>query len=1134
MRAFHRLSILFLVVLLGGVAPAQTFRGTILGVVSDASGAPIPGAKVAVRNLETGLERDIETNGEGAYVAPELPIGRYSVTITKQGFETAVTQGVDVAVASQITANAALKPGSVTESVTVSEEALPQVETTSNTLGETLTTKEIRNIPVNGRDYTKLIYLTPGVTGSPDQISDSPGSFGPFSMNGARGRSNNFLLDGTDMNDGFRNDPAVNEPGVFGAPATILPIDAVSELRVLSNYEAEYGRSAGAIINIVTQSGTNQFHGSAIEYFRNNALDARNYFNAVGQPQAPFHNNQFGGSIGGPIIKNKTFFFFDYEGQRESVGTVSQACVPDPTLLAGASNPVIAALLKRNPWPTPNIGGVTTTDTGCSAPNSAVIAPSSNDITSLIAKVDHNFNANNLLTGRYYYGDSTQSFPLALSGGGILPGFNTFTPTRVQLVSLSYVSVLSSTKVNELRMGWNRFAEGFFPQDSSFKPSSIGLDVGSGSADQGLPVISVGGFSQLGASKSDPRHRFDGNWQVFDNFSWTLGKHSVKFGYEFRRTSVTQFLGTNYRGRLVFNTLTDFLNGNVAKGSQSSGYSMRHTYQNNEGLYLQDSFRIGTRLTVNYGTRWDYFGVVHEKNNLMSNITAFDPAGATLALTQVGAAGLKSLYEPDYKNFAPRVSFAWDPYGKQKTVLRAGTGIFFDAFSQDVFLAHLPYNSSFDPGPAYNPVGPAPIFSVGANGGIIQSGQPVFAAPGGTPAGDIFSVDRHARTPYMLNYNLNVQQQLSNQVLLQLGYVGSEGHRLLRFRDINQPGQAAITATDIAYAQANTYNDPVSNAVAPCFPGGGPGCIPSYNSSSRVYANNPYGAFYINQEEATANSNYNSLQTSLRMAAWHGVTSIVNYTWSHSQDNASDSEDFVPNAAQPNDSTRVHAEYADSNFDVRNRFTWIFGYQLPNLGGRMGRLKNGWGLDSTVTLQDGQPFNLNYNFEDDYSGSGEGFDRPDVIAAPRYTKKPSTFLDLSSFAVPCSLTGVALENGITGTAQDCVPGSRHFGSLGRNSLRGLPYKNWDLALYKNTRIGDRVDVQLRAEFFNIVNHPNFASPLLPAFIADAAPNGFGLNGTREVSAGYYTINATGDVGLGNPFLGGGAPRGIQLAAKLTF
>jgi hypothetical protein len=890
MRTFLSVIAFFGMLLCGAALSAQTFRGTLLGTVSDANGAVVPGAEVVVTNMDTGIARTVQTSGAGDFSAPELPVGRYSVRVNHQGFNAFLTEGINITVGGESTVRVVLKAGDLSQSVTVTAQPL-QVETTSDTLGGTLTNSDIKNLPVNGRDYTKLIYLTPGVTGSPDQISDSPGSFGPFSVNGARGRSNNFLLDGTDMNDGFRNDPAVNEPGVFGAPATILPIDAVSELSVLSNFEPEYGRSAGGIINIVTKSGTNDFHGTAAEYFRNNAFDARNYFNPAGQPQAPFHNNQFGASIGGPVIRDKTFFFFDYEGQRESVGTVSQACVPNPVLLATATNPVIVALLQRKPWPAPNITGAT------SCPNAAVVAPSSNNITSLIAKVDHNFNSKNLLTGRYFYGDSTQSFPLALSGGGVLPGFNTFTPTRVQLVSISYVSVVSPTKVNELRMGWNRFAEGFFPEDRSFQPGSIGLNTGTGFANQGLPVITVNGYSSLGASKSDPRHRFDTNWQALDNYSWTAGKHSIKFGYEYRRTSITQFLGTNYRGRLNFASLADFLNGNVDSGNQSLGDSDRHSYQNSHGVYVQDTYRILPHLTLNYGARWDYFGIFHEKNNLLSNITSFDPAGGTITLTQVGQPGLDRLYEPRYKNVAPRVSASWDPFGKGQTVIRSGFGVFFDSFSQDVFLSHLPYNSSFDPGPAYNPVGPTPIFSVVAVGGTIQSGQPVFNAPSTTPAGDIFSVDRNSPTPYLMNYNLNIQQQLSSRVLAQFGYVGSVGRHLLRFRDINQPNQATITATDIAYAQATTYTDPVGLATVPCYPNGGPGCIPTYNSASRTYANNPYGAFYINQEEASAKSSYNALQASLRINDLQGVTSIVNYSWSHSLDTASDSEDFVPNAA---------------------------------------------------------------------------------------------------------------------------------------------------------------------------------------------------------------------------------------------
>ena len=284
---------------------AQTFRGTVLGTITDPSGAVVPGAKVVVRNVATGLERTTQTSADGSYSVSELPIGSYSVTVTQSGFQSSVTSGVVVDVAGERRVDAELKTGQVEQTVEVSGEALAQTETTTAELGGTLTAHTIENLPVNGRDYTKLIYLNPGVAGSPDQISDSPGSYGTFSMNGSRGRSNNFLLDGTDMNDGYRNDPAINEAGVFGDPATILPIDAVAELRTLSNYEAEYGRNSGAVVNIVTKSGTNTWHGSALEYFRSGKQGARNYFNFAPDPKSPFNNNQFGGSLGGPIVKEQ-------------------------------------------------------------------------------------------------------------------------------------------------------------------------------------------------------------------------------------------------------------------------------------------------------------------------------------------------------------------------------------------------------------------------------------------------------------------------------------------------------------------------------------------------------------------------------------------------------------------------------------------------------------------------------------------------------------------------------------------------------------------------------------------------------------------------------------------------------------
>jgi hypothetical protein len=301
--------------------------------------------------------------------------------------------------------------------------------------------------------------------------------------------------------------------------------------------------------------------------------------------------------------------------------------------------------------------------------------------------------------------------------------------------------------------------------------------------------------------------------------------------------------------------------------------------------------------------------------------------------------------------------------------------------------------------------------------------------------------------------------------------------------------------------------------------------------AARPLSGNPYGAYYVMQQNSTGKSNYNSLQASLRLNGWHGLTSIVNFVWSKSLDNASDGEDFEPNAAQPQDSNNPQAEYALSNFDVRKRFSWVLGYQLPRMSGNWSRLKNGWGFDSTLTVQSGQPYQFNINCEDDFSGSGDCFDRPDVVGPlTQNNGDPFHFFPLTSLAVPCLVSTVSVPPAAT----DCIAGTRHYGNMGRNSLIGPAYRQWDLAIYKDTAITESVKLQLRADFFNFLNHPNFASPFLPAFIADALFNGTQQVGNRETGSGFYPLTATGDVGIGNPFLGGGGPRGIQLAAKFTF
>lgn len=1157
-------------VILAGVptGQAQTFRGTILGTVTDSTGAAVVGAHVTVHNVDTGVDRMTDTTTDGGYLMPELPVGNYNVTVEMKGFQKTATNGVLVSVAAERRVDAVLKPGEVSQQITVSGETLPVVETASDTLGGAFENHEIEELPINGRDYTKLLIMVPGTAGEPNGGGDSPGSYGLFSANGSRGRSNNYILDGTDMNDGYRNLPSINQGGVFGVPGTILPEDSIQELNVLTNFESEYGRNSGAVVSIVTRSGTNQLHGSAFEDFRNAVLNARNFFNAVGQPKDAFRNNQFGGSVGGPIIRDKTFFYASYEGQREGMAITSLNSVPtlnDPTNTngtdyaqaittlggnpalctstviaciqgnAGVINPVILRLYNlcntnghcsggTNVWPTTEAAG----------------GPATNNLDSALIKIDHNLNANNQISGRYFFGNSHQSFPLGVGGGNNLPNTNTNAPIRTQLVSVSWVRTVSPEKVNEARFGWNRYRNGFFPQDASVfgNPNvSIGLNTidlqNTGTPnprDFGLPTIEVSGLAHLGSSAfSNPRNRVDSNWQFIDNFSWKIGRHDIKFGYEFRRTTVNSFNDLVERGILEFGGLAEFLEGGLDDGNTNVGNTSRNAHQNSHGLYIQDGIHVNSRLMVNLGLRWDYDGVIGADGNQLS---VYNPA--------VGLQQKSQLYPKDFNNFGPRISAAYDLFGKGKTVIRAGAGVFYDGFSQDFFTGQLAFNT-FNTGAAYNAIGPNPVYITfalnpalpvdGGGNSIIQAGVPVFD-PSSVIAGptnqttDAFTVSRNLRTPYVYNYNLNIQQQLTSKTVLQVGYVGSVGRKLFFFRDINQPTHAEITAADLA---CNCIND---------------GSVPRpFDTAAPLSPLAPNQPFYVNEVETGANSSYNSLQVSLTQRSWHRFNNQIAYTWSHSIDTASDGQDYVPNASQPNDSTNPAGNKGPSNFDVRNRFVMSSVYDFPKID-RLKKLGEGWSFSGILTLMSGHPFNLNYDFEGDFDGSGEGFGRPDIVGPIHYNYgNPSQFLDLSAFTVPCTLNpnppaGPPAPPPLN-SSSNCIPGTRHFGNEGRNALLGPDYRNLDFAISKMTPITERIKLEFRADFYNVANHPNFASPLLPAFFADAGVNGISTGVNPDVlplgrSQGFYPLTATSDVGLGNPVLGGGGQRSIQFAVKLMF
>lgn len=1123
-------------VLAAATLVAQTFRGGIVGTVTDSTGAAVAEAKVTATDTHTGLVRDTLTPANGEYAFPELPLGDYTVTITKEGFTTQTYTGIHITVASTARVNATLTPGKVEQKVQVNAN-VPLIETTTNTLGGTLEAQQLSQLPVNGRDYTKLLTLVPGSNADPSAVNDSPRSFGVFSVNGNRGRSNNFLLDGTDMNDGFRNDPAINEGGVFGIPATLLPVDAIQELAVLNNTEAEYGRNSGSIVNIVTKSGTNDVHGTVFEYFRNNHLDARNYFNhsqdprtGAPQPADIFHNNQFGGSLGGPIIRDKTFGFLAYEGQREKVGIPAPATLPTQQQItlhkpSTGINPIIQNILNLNPWtngqPLPAFGdGGPGTDTSKTVETTT---NATNRLDSALLKIDHHLRRDDLVTARYFFGNGDQSAPLAIVGGNLLPGYNTVVPTQVQVASLSLTHVFSPRLLVEVRGGWNQFRETFSPQDKTLNPELLGLNTVTNPTDFGLPVIKVGRYAQIGANKSVPRGRTDANSQFSLNFSYSTGKHNWKYGYEFRRTSVSQYFDANHRGKLVFSdsvdpitglvtktALDNFLAGVLDSGASSgvAGDSHRHTHQKSQAFYLQENYRFRPHLTINYGVRWDYFGVLGEKDNLLS---IFDPS---VGLEQVGASnGPSSLYRKDLNNFSPRLGVDWDLFGYGKTILRAGWGVAYDAFSQDFFSGQLPFNTN-NAGPAFNGFGPKPILfgSVDPNALVVtpacHPGQIPVLGPNGALAGctgpvfsnfqarDVFTVEQKIRTPYVQNFNLNVEQQLGANTALTLGYVGSEGRKLFRFRDINQV-------------------NPVTG-------------VRPFQFGPFTPLGTPFGV--INQLESAANSSYHSVQTRMTVRNLRGLTSMINYTYSHSIDTASDGQDYVPNAAFPDNSLNPRGNRGNSNFDARHRFTASFNYQLPSTK-TMPWLMSGWGLNGVVSLATGMPFNVNDFFN--FNGTGELVERPDLVGNPfAGTHTPDTFLNVGAFQAPCGSPNV--------TAGNCSA-SPHFGNLSRNKFYGPHYRDLDLAFSKDTKITERVSIELRVDFYNVFNHPNFSNPLNPNDVVDwtagcvpgttPAICGPDSNGRGR---GFLPITVTPDVGAQNPYLGGGGPRNIEVAIKFRF
>ncbi len=1042
----------------------QSFRGSIRGTVTDPGGSVIAGAKLTAKNIATGLQREATTGQDGAYVLAELPAGEYTVRAEAAGLST-TAQNVQVNVGLDTSANFDLTQiQKVLQQLEITDEA-PVIETTRDVLGQVVERRLVNELPLNGRDFGKLVALTPGTTVDPSGVAGTQGGFGQFNINGNRDRSNNYTLDGTDDNDPYFNNSALNQAGIGGAPAALLPVEAIEEFNLQSQFGAEYGRNSGSVVNIVTRSGTNQLHGSAFDFFRNSGLDARNFFNTEPR-QSVFQNNNFGGALGGPIVKDRTFFFGAYEGQRERVGSdfllrvptraqIAEARSIAQTINGGVINPGLDAILAFYPQ----------SDT----PTLASTVNDRNSGDNFIVKVDHSLSDRELLTGRYAFARNYQVFPLGSPGGfgtgSRLADFAQTSPSRVQVFSASWLSTISSSKINEVRFGYSRYRTSFSSLNADWDPEAHHLNFGTGKL--GLPEFDFTGIENLGAiGFSVPRGRTSQTFQILDNFTWLRGKHMFKFGGEFRRAAISNFNDNLERGIYQFtagvglspdpvvDSLADFYTGgsqdtNVCCSfvSVDTGNTQRTTYNNGFSFFAQDDYRLASTFTLNAGLRWEYFGPLSEKNNLLSN---YAPDG-TLAM--VGAHGLNGIYERDLHDFGPRLGFAWNVL--KNTVVRGGYGIYYDYVPQDLLIA----NFTTSAGVATNPIGPQAVLPMNFDPAAFNGTNPDPTAPIMTvkTSGpfDIFGTPHKFSTPYTQNFNVNVQQKLAENMSVEIGYVGSKGTKLVRLTDANEPD-----ATD-------------------------------------ARPNPNFGA--IDLLTPISSSTYNALQTTLRIQSNHRVSGFASYNLSKSLDDASDGIDFAPGVAFPQDPGNLKAEHGPSSFDTRQRFTAAINYNLPAWRA-LGKFGSGWQLNWIASLQSGRPIPI--ETANDTSGRFYFNQRPNVIPGIDpivHNWSPATgYLNPNAFSQPDFGT---------------------FGDLGRNSIYGPGYKNLDFSFTKNTQVTERLGVQLRAEFFNVLNHPNFAQP---NHVID--PGGS--------SGGELT--QTPDVAQTNPGLGGGGPRVLQLALKMTF
>ncbi len=1185
---------------------SQTTSGRILGSVSDQSGAAVAGAAVVVTDVQRGTTRAVATDDSGNYVVTQLQPGVYKVRAEAKGFKTVERPNIVVEVAQDVRVDISLPTGQVSETVVVTDE-VPLVNTTSSTLGGTLSNAEINDLPLNGRNYENLLQLRPGVERYPG------GGFSTTSTNGLRAEDNAYFVEGLFNSEPYSGQAIINGAGIAGDSATILPIDSIQEFNVEELAPAEFGWKPGAVVNVGLKSGTNSVHGTAFAFGRDGDLfDARNFFNAVPNSKLQRTLEQYGGSVGGPIVKDKVFFFGAYEGQIYDVGnsyggvtspsmvsmtqtSPSQACAfgsagdcadSIPNVIADLLSPTAVAAGAIVSPASLNIAGcalsgstVTCNGTGFPTnnnPNINIPNGFPNDVTvyNAIGKVDVNVSQKSRISGMYFFGNNTGTVE---DFAELQSKWRSDIHTRAQVVGGSWAYAASPRWVNEVRFGYNRLYQPTLPGDLNTLGSSYGLDTGglSGPNTGGLPRIGFGGyfFPGLGGFKWPKFQGPDSITQFIDHVSYTAGPHSLKFGGELHRNDVRNAAYGNARGSINFlggvlspgpppagvplsTPLEDFFAGLPFKSTLEVGNPTLQLHNWAYSAFIQDDWRVTKNVTVNFGLRYEFSSVPQEAHNLLGN---FDP-NSTYGLVQVqtGTGQIPSLYNPDHKNFAPRFGFAWDTDGKGKTVVRGGGGLVYETVNWQSFIA---FNNAFGPGsvptagivpggtittgnvtnknflnnPPFNLTWDnTPVYSIAINCTPPNPTPP----PPGSPC-PIMSVDRNLTTPYVWNWTLSLQHAFTPNLTFELAYVGNHGGKLTGIRDINQPPVGSgWAASAIAACIASGYTDAIN-------------CAPNTNAEAlAVPFVNKFGEIgNIFNMANIYRSNYNGLQATLNSRNFHGLSMVAGYTWSHALDDVGANWDFGYGSGLPQNAYNPGAEYANSDFDVRHRLTLSLTYAIPGKKGYAQALE-GWELNSIVTLQSPQHWGAmdegtdaagigalpvsppaNSPIRWDFFGDPNDF-KSGPTGIPKYTA--------GNLPAACTAKALALDGGTPGAATAAVnlfgcyakgnsimipPALGTFGTMGRNIFPDSGFKNMDFSIAKNWHFGERFHAQFRAEFFNILNHPNFANPY-------GGQNGFGFN---DPSVGGFGCGcATPDVAAANPAVGSGGPRSVQLGLKLTF